>query len=132
MLKHMEALSDERLTEQWIINPYYQYFSGETYFQHRPPVDPTSMIKWRRRLGEEGMEWLLTTVVESAVSSGVVKRQRFAHVCVDSTVMEKPIAFPTDGALLEKTQAKFSEIHARRGFCDRHAQLPCIRCLIGK
>ena len=32
MLKHMEALSDERLMEAWLSNPYYQYFCGETQF----------------------------------------------------------------------------------------------------
>ena len=106
MLKHMEALSDERLMELWVTNPYYQYFCGETHFQHRPPVDPTSMTKWRNRLGEEGMEWLLTTVVESATRSGVVERSSFAHVCADSTVMEKHIAHPTDSALLEKMRGK--------------------------
>lgn len=109
MLKHMEALSDERLLQQWVTNPYYQYFCGETHFQHRPPVDPTSLIKWRKRLGEEGMEWLLTTVVESAVSTGVVERSSFAHVCVDSTVMEKNIAHPTDSALLEKMRGQLVE-----------------------
>lgn len=106
MLKHMEALSDERLIAQWVINPYYPYFCGETHFQHRPPIDPTSLIKWRQRLGEEGMEWLLTTVIESAVSSNVVKRSSFEHVCVDSTVMEKNIAYPTDSALLETMRGK--------------------------
>ncbi len=89
MLKHMEAVSDERLMDLWVTNPYYQYLCGETHFQHRPPVDPTSMIKWRHRLGEEGMEWLLTTVVKSAANSGVVDRSSFSHVSVDSTVMEK-------------------------------------------
>ena len=38
ILKHMESLSDERLMEVWVTNPYYQYFCGETRFQHRPPV----------------------------------------------------------------------------------------------
>lgn len=28
MLKHMEALSDERLMEMWVRDPYYQYFCG--------------------------------------------------------------------------------------------------------
>jgi IS5 family transposase len=102
MLKHMEALSDERLMDVWVCNPYFQYFCGETHFQHRPPADPTSMIKWRHRLGEEGVEWLLTTVVNSAADSGVVDRSSFAHLSVDSTVMEKNIAYPTDSALLEK------------------------------
>lgn len=106
MLKHMEALSDERLMQVWVTNPYYQYFCGETHFQHCPPVDPTSLIKWRHRLGEEGMEWLLTTVVNSAVNSGVIDRSSFAHVSVDSTVMEKNIAHPTDSALLEKLRGK--------------------------
>lgn len=106
MLKHMEALSDERLMVVWVTNPYYQYFCGETHFQHRPPVDPTSLIKWRHRLGEEGLEWLLTTVVKSAADSGVVDRSSFAHVSVDSTVMEKNIAYPTDSALLEKLRIK--------------------------
>ena len=106
MLKHMEALSDERLIEQWVTNPYYQYFCGETHFQHKPPVNPTSLIKWRKRLGEEGMEWLLTTVVESAVKSGAVERSSLEHVCVDSTVMEKNIAYPTDSALLEKCRGQ--------------------------
>jgi len=35
MLKHMEGLSDERLIEAWVCNPYYQHFCGETHFQHR-------------------------------------------------------------------------------------------------
>lgn len=52
------------------------------------------------------MEWLLTTVVESAADSGVVERSSFAHVSVDSTVMEKNITFPTDSALLDKLRAK--------------------------
>ena len=106
MLKHMEALSDERLMEAWVTNPYYQYFSGETRFQHRPPANPTTPIKWRKRLGEEGMEWLLTTVIESAVGTGIVERKTLAHLCVDSTVMEKNIAHPTDSGLLERIRAR--------------------------
>lgn len=106
MLKHMEALSDERLMELWVTNPYYQYFCGERRFQHRAPANPTTLIKWRRRLGEEGMEWLLTTVVESAIESGAVERASLAHLSVDSTVMEKNIAHPTDSALLEKLRVR--------------------------
>ena len=106
MLKHMEALSDERLMELWVTNPYYQYFSGELRFQHRIPVNPTTLVKWRKRLGEQGMEWLLTSVLESALSSGALKRESLPHLSVDSTVMEKHIAHPTDSALLEKMRCK--------------------------
>ena len=106
MLKHMEALSDERLLTAWVSNPYYQFFCGEVVFQHVPPVDPTSLIKWRQRLGEEGLEWMLTMVLDSAVKAGAVTRQSMAHLCVDSTVMEKNIAYPTDSQLLEKCRSK--------------------------
>ena len=106
MLKHMEGLSDERLVEAWVTNPYYQYFCGEARFQHQPPINPITLIKWRKRLGEEGMEWLLTTVIETAVSCDLVKRESFEHVCIDSTVMEKNIAYPTDSRLLENLRDK--------------------------
>lgn len=106
MLKHMEALSDERMMTLWVTNPYYQYFCGETHFQHKAPADPTSLIRWRQRLGEEGMEWLLTTVVESAQTCGMIEKNSMAHLCVDSTVMEKHILHPTDSGLLEKQRVK--------------------------
>ncbi len=106
MLKHMDALSDERLIEAWVSNPYYQYFCGETHFQHKPPADPTSLIKWRQKLGEEGLEWLLTMVLESALNCEALDENSLAHLCVDSTVMEKNIAYPTDSQLLEKCRGK--------------------------
>jgi len=106
MLKHMEAVSDERLMTLWVTNPYFQYFCGETHFQHKAPADPTSLIRWRQRLGEEGMEWLLTTVVSSAQESAMVERSSLAHICVDSTVMEKHILYPTDSGLMEKLRVK--------------------------
>jgi IS5 family transposase len=106
MLKHMEGLSDERLLQAWVTNPYFQYFCGEIHFQHRAPVDRTTLIRWRRRLGEEGLEWLLSSVLSSAVKMQAVKEESFAHCCVDSTVMEKNIAFPTDSALLLKLLEK--------------------------
>ena len=106
MLKHMEALSDERLMEAWLSNPYYQYFCGETQFQHKPPADPSSLTYWRQRLDEEGLEWILSMVLDSAVSSDALDKKSMAHLCVDSTVMEKNIAHPTDSQLLEKCRVQ--------------------------
>ncbi len=106
MLKHMEGLSDEKLIQVWVSNPYYQYFCGEIHFQHKPPIDPATLVKWRKRLGEEGLEWLLSSVLESALKMQAVKPESFAHVCVDSTVMEKNIAPPTDSRLLLRVLEK--------------------------
>lgn len=35
ILKHTYDLSDEVLCERWVENPYYQFFCGEEFFQHR-------------------------------------------------------------------------------------------------
>jgi IS5 family transposase len=107
--------------ELWVTNPYYQYFCGETHFQHRPPVDPRSMTKWRDRLGEEGMEWLLTTAVENATRTGVVERSSFAHGSTGSTVMEKHIAHPTDSALLERMRARLVDFMREHGLTIRQS-----------
>ena len=41
-LKHTFALSDEELIARCVENAHSQYFCGETYFQHEPPIHPTS------------------------------------------------------------------------------------------
>jgi IS5 family transposase len=35
LLKHMYDLSDEALCDRWIENPYFQFFCGEEFFEHR-------------------------------------------------------------------------------------------------
>lgn len=57
-LQHTYALSDEDVVWGWVENPYWQLFCGETWFQHHPPIDPSSLTRWRKRIGEEGLEWL--------------------------------------------------------------------------
>ena len=101
-LQHTFAVSDETLLRTWVENPYWQHFCGETHFSHRPPIDPSSLTRWRQRIGEEGVEWLLTETIEAARRGEVVKRQSFDRVIVDSTVMEKAVAYPTDSRLLER------------------------------
>lgn len=101
--------------------PTHQYFCGEIRFKHRPPINPTTLIKWRKRLGEEGMEWLLTTVIESAIGSGAVKRESFGHLCIDSTVMEKNIAYPTDSRMLEKLRTKLVSFLTEQGLSMRQS-----------
>ena len=42
-LQHAYRLSDEAVVARWVENPYYQHLTGETFFQHRPPIDPSSL-----------------------------------------------------------------------------------------
>jgi len=41
---------------RWVENPYYQHLTGETFFQHKLPIDPSSLTRWRGRIGEEGVD----------------------------------------------------------------------------
>ena len=58
-MKHAFGESDELVVERFVENPYWQYFCGFEYFQHTFPLDPTSLVRWRKRIKPEGMEKLL-------------------------------------------------------------------------
>lgn len=105
-LQHAYRLSDEAVVARWVENPYYQHFCGEAFFQHRAPIDPSSLTRWRNRIGEEGAEWLLTKTIEAGRASGAVDDKSLERVSVDTTVMEKNIAYPTDARLYERARQK--------------------------
>ena len=67
-LKHTFALSDDEVVARWVENPYYQHFCGERYFQHEMPCDPSSLVRWRKRIGEAGVEWLLRETIKATKS----------------------------------------------------------------
>ena len=69
-LKHLYKLFDEVVVPRWVENAYHQCLCGETYFQHQVPIHPTSMTRWRKRMGEEGFEWLLTQTIEAGRETG--------------------------------------------------------------
>lgn len=71
-LQHAYRLSDEAAVARWVENPYYQHFTGETFFQHRPAIDPSSPTRWLGRIDEEGVEWLLTQTIQAGQKSGVI------------------------------------------------------------
>ena len=113
-LKYMKNISDEQLIETWIENPYWQYFCGEKYFQTQFPIHPTSMTKWRNRLGEEDLQNIFTGTIKSAMKTKTIKPGSLKKVNVDTTVQEKNIIFPTDINLYFKlisTLVKFAKSH---------------------
>lgn len=114
-LQHTFACSDEALIWTWVENPYWQHFCGETYFRHEPPIDPSSLTRWRKRIGEEGVEWLLTQTIEAARKAQVIKAHSVEKVIVDTTVMEKAIAYPTDSRLLERGRQHLVKLADRLG-----------------
>jgi len=105
-LKHAFNLSDEAVVASWSENPYWQFFSGAAYFEPRRPCDATTLVKFRKLLGEDGVEELLAQTIHVAVDLKLINPQELARVIVDSTVQPKAIAHPTDSRLLETARTK--------------------------
>jgi IS5 family transposase len=102
ILKAVFTESDENVVEKWLQNPYWQYFCGEVEFQHEFPLDPSSIGKWRKRIKKEGFEKILEASIDAALKTGTVTKRDLTHVNVDTTVLEKAVAFPTDAKLYHK------------------------------
>ncbi len=110
MLKHLENLSDERVIERWMENPFWQFFSGMEHFQWKAPCDPCELVRFRQRIGPGGCEHILrvTVSIHGAQTGGEA-------VVVDTTVQEKAIAPPRDSALFEKIAAQCVAIARHEG-----------------
>ena len=104
-LKHLYDASDEGVVAMFLENPY---------FQHEFPCDPTSLVKWRKRVGAKGMMKLLQETLETAKRQGVLSCVDLKRVNVDTTVQEKAIQFPTDARLYHKMRKTLvREAHER-------------------
>ena len=115
ILKHTYGLSDEAVCERWLENPYYQYFCGEEFFQHRLPLDRSSMTHWRNRMDEDRLLALLQESLAVATKTGAMKPSDLARVIVDTTVQPKNITFPTDAKLLNRAREKLVTLAQRLG-----------------
>ena len=101
-LKHTFDESDESVLYRFLENPYWQYFCGYEYFQHNLPIDPSSMTRFRKRVGWQKLEQLLKELLSTAIRDGYLKKRDMEHVNVDTTVQEKAVSFPTDARLYYK------------------------------
>lgn len=104
LLKDKEGLSNEEVCYRWRRDPYFQYFCGEEYFQHKDPVKPPSISIFRGRIGEAGHERLLAETIKAGLASGTIDWRDLEKVTVDTTVQEKAVKFPTDVQLCHKAR----------------------------
>jgi IS5 family transposase len=113
-LKHAFDESDESVVARWIENPYWQWFCGYTTMQHELPLHPTSLVKWRGRVGAERIVELLQETLALAVRERQVSAKELEQVNVDTTVQEKNITFPTDSKLYLRAIVKLGKAAKHR------------------
>jgi IS5 family transposase len=118
-LKYTHNLSDEDVVDAWVENPYWQYFSGMKWFEHTVPIDPSSMTRWRKRIGDAGAEELLKETIEAGLKLKVVKPTQLKRVNIDTTVQEKEIRFPTDCRLYDRARERLVKAAKQRGIILR-------------
>jgi IS5 family transposase len=120
-LKHVHDLSDEEVVARWVENPYWQFFCGFDFFQHEAPLDASTMTRWRKRIGPEGLEEMLKASVGVALDTGVAKPSSLERVSVDTTVQPKAIAHPTDSRLYWKALESLVRQAKRHGIVLRQS-----------
>ena len=127
ILKQLNNLSDEEVVRRWVENPYWQYFSGMKVFQWEIPCDPTDLIYFRKRIGEQGVKEILKVSID--LHSKDLKTK---EVIIDSTVVEKNITYPTDVKLTKKIIDKCNAISKKEGIKLRQSYTRTTKELLQK
>ncbi len=97
ILARLRQLSDRKVIEAMQENRYMQYFCHVPDHRLMTFVNPSTLCRWRQRLGTEG-----TLIVEDQVFTHL-KRAAVIDadmMLMDTTVVESPIMSPTDVRLL--------------------------------
>ena len=125
LLKHLFNESDESVLDRWVENPYWQYFTGEQFFQHQAPFDSSDFPKFGQRVGQAGIEKVLALSVK--LHPGAEKEP---EVQIDPTVQEKAITFPTDTKLQKKIIEKCRAIAEQEGIQLRQSYKRTLKALM--
>lgn len=102
ILKHMYNVSDEEMVKRLSGDVYWMAFCGiDEPFKGEgwQPLDSSTMTRFRKRIGAEGMR-----TIEEALRDRLIAERRISPKSqfVDTTAMEKNVAYPTDTDLLDK------------------------------
>jgi len=122
LLKSIYALSDDGVCDRWVYDPYFQYFTGEEFFQHKFPHERSDLNHWSNRLGDK-LELLLAESLRVAHESGALRTKDLERVTVDTTVQPKAITFPTDAKLLHAAIRGLNRLARKHGVGLRQSYL---------
>jgi IS5 family transposase len=114
-MKYTFNLSDEDTDPGLVEKPYWQHLSGMKYYEHEPPIDPSSMTNWRKRISKVGAEELLKETISAGLKTKAVKPSQLKRVNVDTTIQEKDVRFPTDARLYDRARRRLVAAAKERG-----------------
>ncbi len=125
ILKQLYNKRAETVVADWVQNPYWQYFSGGQYFQWKPPIDPSELVHFRKRIGEQGVNKILEISVNL-----FEKDKKEKEILIDTTVQEKNITYPTDVKLAKKIIDKCNKIAKKERIEQRQSYTRTVKELM--
>jgi len=99
--KHLKNISDVEVVEEFLENPYLQYFCGYDQLVTQQEIHPTTLCKMRKRVGEEYFAKFEQEIIAVLKNKKIIKTSRQQ---IDGTVFPANISYPTDVGLLEKAR----------------------------
>jgi len=79
------GISDRETVEQIRENPYLQYFIGQNKYRDEAPFDPSMMVHFRQRIGEEFLGRINKTMVQKAQGLGKESTEKKLEVEVEES-----------------------------------------------
>lgn len=129
IIKERLGITDEETVEQIAENPYLQYFLGLHEYREKPLFNPSMMVHFRSRFGEEHHQRINTRIIELTTRGEAPAPEdddnqdgdgtgppNAGKLLVDATCTPADITYPTDLKLLgearEKTELYIDHLHA--------------------
>ena len=105
ILARLRQLSDRKVIEHIQENRYMQYFCNVPDQHLRTFVNPSTLCRFRKRLGQEGISLIEDEVFTCLKRADVIEADM---MLMDATVLDSPIIYPTDVRLLYKAFDKIA------------------------
>src|SRR5207249_6793574 len=112
ILSRLRQLSDRKVIEEMQENRCMQYFCNVPDQSLMTFLNPSTLCRFRKRLGKEG-----TLIIEDQVFKHLKRASVIdaAMMRMDTTVLESPIMYPTDVRLLYKARSEERRVGKERG-----------------
>jgi IS5 family transposase len=105
ILARLRQFSDREVIENIQENRYMQYFCNVPDAGLRTFIHPSTLCRFRKRVGQEGIALMEDEVFTSLKRADVIEADL---MLMDATVLDSPIIYPTDVRLLYKAFDKMA------------------------
>ena len=107
ILSRLRQLSDRKVIESIQENRYMQYFCNVPDPELMTFLNPSTLCRFRQRIGKEGVLVIEDQVFQHLKRASVIDADM---MLMDATVLESPIIYPTDVRLLYKAFDKMAAL----------------------